>query len=57
MNFTLILKYFGLLTTVAMALEEISAEIAAGQSASTPPISTYLEGKHGNVTLNWTPTP
>lgn len=57
MNWTVIFKYFGLMTVIAESLEAISVEIAAGQSASTPPLSTYIGGKHGTIVVTWTPTP
>lgn len=55
MNFALIFKYLGLLLTIATAIEALAQQVAAGQPASTPPLSTYLEGKHGTITVVWSP--
>lgn len=55
MNWSLVFKYFALLPLILGAVEQMSSAIAAGQSASTPPLNTYLESKHGSITLTWTP--
>ena len=43
--------------TIASSLEAMYAEIEAGQPASSPPVNTYIGGKHGSITLTWQPLP
>ena len=57
MNWTLLFQYFTLVGEILGALQGLFAAIAAGQSDTTPPINTYIEGKHGDFTLTWQPLP
>ena len=54
MNWWVILAMLG---QILAAFEAIKASIDAGQPASTPPFNTYIDGKHGSVTISWTPLP
>jgi hypothetical protein len=36
-------------------LVAIDQEIKAGQSATTPGVHTYIDGKPGTITITWTP--
>ncbi len=49
--FELILQYFGYAQIVLSAVEGALSAIAAGQPYTSPSASTYIEGKHVNVSV------
>ncbi len=37
------------------AIAAMKAAIDAGESTSAPPITTFIDGKKGTITISWTP--
>ena len=50
-------SYLGVAVTILGAIAQIKASIDGGQPASSPAVNTYIDGKHGSITLTWTPLP
>ena len=52
---TQILKYLGVIAAILPVFAGAAAAVAAGQPVTTPPVNTYLEGKHVAISLTISP--